>query len=107
MVADAVKHIVHTIIMFWLMRRQVGGLSGHGVRETTVKSVLAAALTGLSAFGTAYLLSPFLTGATLVSKLGLVAGGGAAGLVAFSAVVYVLNMEEAKSVPQLLFKRNR
>lgn len=106
MVADAVKHIVHTIIMFWLLRRQVGGLSGQGVRETTLKSVLAAILTGLSAYGTAHLLTPFLPGATLLSKMGLVAGGSAAGLAAFLVVVYTLNLEEAKSIPRLLFKQN-
>src|SRR5690606_3054166 len=31
MVADAVKHVVHTLIMLWLLRRQLGGLAGNPV----------------------------------------------------------------------------
>ena len=53
MVADAVKHVVHTLIMLWVLRRQLGDLGGNPVFLSAIKSLAAALLTGLAAFGTA------------------------------------------------------
>jgi putative peptidoglycan lipid II flippase len=105
MVADAVKHIVHTLIMLWLLQRHLHGLRGHRVTMTTLKSVAAAAATGLVAYGTAFLLQPVLTVDSFLFKLVLVLAGGLAGVAAYTAMVLWLDLAEAKSLPRLLFKR--
>ena len=105
MVADAVKHMVHTAIMLWLLQRHLGGLVGHGVTRVAVKSSLAALLTGLVAFGAAQLAAPFLSGSGFLSKLALVLVGGLAGLAAYIGMVFWLNITDAKSVPRLLFRK--
>ena len=103
--ADAVKHIVHTLIMLWLLKRHLNGLRGHHVTKTTLKSVAAAVATGLAAYGVAWALAPFLAGAGLGARLALVMAGGVAGVAAYSAVVVGLDLKEAKMIPALLFKR--
>ncbi|MEJ2749328.1 MAG: murein biosynthesis integral membrane protein MurJ, partial [Anaerolineae bacterium] len=105
MVADAVKHIIHTLTMLWILQRHLHGLGGHNVTVTTLKSIAAAAATGLAAYGAAYFLQPFLPATSLVFKLALVMGGGAAGVAAYTVMVLGLGLEEAKSLPRLLFKR--
>ena len=105
MVADAVKHIVHTLIMLWLLQRHLHGLRGHGVTAITAKSIAAAAVTGLTAYGAAFLLQPLLPTDGFVFKLALVVAGGVAGIAAYTAMVIWLDLTEAKSLPRLLFKR--
>jgi putative peptidoglycan lipid II flippase len=105
MVADAVKHIIHTLIMLWLLQRHLEGLSGHNVTVTTLKSVAAAVITGLAAFGTAYFIQPLLPLDGFLNKLALVFISGAAGLAGYSVMVLWLNLTEAKSLPKLLFRR--
>ena len=106
MAADAIKHIVHTTIMLWLLQRHLGGLSGYGVMPAIGKSVGAAGVTGLAAYGTAvWLLSAFpLT--TFLYKLIVVSGAASAGLIAYILMVFVLNISETKSLPQLLSRRS-
>ena len=106
MAADAIKHIVHTAIMLWLLQRHLGGLSGYGVMPAIGKSVGAASMTGLAAYGTAvWLLSAFpLT--TFLYKLIVVSGAASAGLIAYILMVFVLNISETKSLPQLLSRRS-
>jgi putative peptidoglycan lipid II flippase len=105
MAADAIKHIVHTAIMLWLLQRHLGGLAGQGVMTAVVKSLVAAGVTGLVAYGTAvWLLTPFpLT--TFPHKLIVVIGAGAAGLLAYVLMVFILNIREAKSLRYLLSRR--
>jgi putative peptidoglycan lipid II flippase len=107
MVADAVKHITHTVIMLFVMRRQVGGLAGYGVAGSLARSLLAAVVTGMAAYAAAAGLirlgidpnGPFLY------KLLLVLVGGAAGVLAYGAMVVVLDIQEARSLPRLLRRR--
>ena len=104
MVADAVKHVVHTLIMLWLLRRQLGGLAGNPVLWSAVKSLIAALLTGLVAFGAARLV----TGLTLTSPsnhLLPVITGGIAGLLAYTAAVFAFNIKETRALPNLLLRR--
>ena len=105
MVADAVKHFVHTLIMLWLLQRHWHGLSGHNVMMTTIKSVAAAAMTGLAAYGAVFFLRPFLPTTGFFFKLALVSAGGVVGLAVYTLMIYGLDITEAKSMPRLLFKR--
>jgi putative peptidoglycan lipid II flippase len=105
MVADAVKHIIHTLIMLWLLQRHLQGLRGHNVTMTLLKSVAAAIITGLAAFGTAYFIQPLLPLDGFLTKLALVFISGAAGVAGYSVMVLWLNLTEAKSLPKLLLRR--
>lgn len=104
MAADAIKHIVHTAIMLWLLQRHLGGLAGHGVLPAMTKSIMAAA-TGAVAYGTAVWLLTFFPLTTFGAKLLVVGGAGGAGLLAYSLMVFVLDIHEAKSLRHLLRRR--
>ncbi|MCB8942286.1 MAG: murein biosynthesis integral membrane protein MurJ [Ardenticatenaceae bacterium] len=106
MAADAIKHIVHTAIMLWLLQRHLGGLTGRGVVTAVTKSLAAAVVTGLVAYGTAvWLLTPFpLT--TFLHKLIVVGGAASAGLLAYILMVFLLDIREAKSLRHLLARRS-
>ncbi len=103
MVADAVKHVVHTIIMLWVLRRQLGSLGGSPVARSAAKSLLAAALTGLGAFAAAHLL-PGDAGRALTQLLPVVVGG-ATGVLIYTICVFALNIEETRALPRLLRRR--
>ena len=105
MAADAIKHIVHTAIMLWLLQRHLGGLAGQGVIRAIGKSLIAAGVTGVAAYGTAvWLLNTFpLTNFT--NKLLVVIGGATMGLLAYVIMVFILDIREAKSIRHLLSRR--
>jgi putative peptidoglycan lipid II flippase len=105
MVADAVKHGVHTVIMVWILRRQVGNLSGYQVRAVLFKSIFAALSVGLVAYLCATLLSGVFEHDTFLSRLAIVAAAGFAGVLTFLVAVFVLDIGDVKSLKQLLPKR--
>jgi putative peptidoglycan lipid II flippase len=106
MVADAVKHVVHALIMIWLLRRQIGGLDGYGIISSAAKSLLAAIASGLAAYAAVTALATLpLQPDTLVSRLLAVIGGGAAGLLVYGGAAWALNIQEIRSLAQLLRQR--
>lgn len=105
MVADAIKHFVHAMIMLWLLQRQLGGLRGFGISAATWKAVVASILTGLVAYGvgeTAVLLLPF-TG--FLGKLLVVTLAGGFGLLTFLGLVRLLNITEVQMLQRTLATR--
>lgn len=104
MIADDVKHLVHTLLMFWIMRRQIAGLAGYGVARSAAKSLLAALATGAAAYLTAAALDPLLA-AALPARLLLVAAAGTAGLAVYAALVHLLDISEARSLRRLIRRR--
>lgn len=105
MVADAVKHVVHTLIMLWILRRQLGDLAGNPVLFSAFKSLAAALLTGLAAYGAARLVAGRLDAAPLIARLAPVLAGGTAGILAYTAAVFALNITETRALPRLLLRR--
>ena len=105
MVADAVKHIVHTLIMAWLLNRSLQGMRGYGIATSAFKSLAAAIVTGLAAYGVMALLLPLLGDSGALSHMLVVLLGGLAGIVGYSIMVLVLDIREAKSLPALLRRR--
>jgi len=105
MVADAVKHVVHTIAMILILRRQVGNLSGYQIRASLLKSLLAAISVGIVAYLSATFLSGVLEQDNFLSRLVIVAAAGLAGLGTFVAAVFLLDIRDAKSLRQLLPRR--
>ena len=104
MAADAVKHVVHTGLMVWLLRGQLRGLGGHGVTAVIFKSIIAAGMTGLAAAAAAGLLASLLPN-SLPARLLLVILAGSGGLVVYALMANLLNIQEAKALPRLLRRR--
>ncbi len=107
MVADAVKHIIHTLIMLLILQRQIGGLAGFQITPTLFKTIVASLLTGAVSYGVAVFLSPLIPGTTFSGKLALVAIAGLAGLLAYLLAVFALNITDAKSLWFLVKRRGR
>jgi len=104
MVADAVKHVVHTLIMLWILRRQLGGLAGNPVLRSAAKSLIAAVLTGLAAVWAARLSAGLIVAPVAMHLLPVVAGG-LAGVLTYTAAVFALNIKETRALPRLLMRR--
>ena len=102
MVADAVKHVVHTALMIVVVRRQIGGVSGGPVARSAAKSLLAALLTGLAAYGAAWAVGSVTAGTGTLAWLPAVLAGGAAGVLAYTAAVFALDIRETRALPRLL-----
>jgi putative peptidoglycan lipid II flippase len=107
MVADAVKHIVHTTIMLLLLQRHVGGLAGYQISVTVVKSLVAAIFTGLAAALTAGLLRQLIPMDSFLQRFIVVAVSGAVGLAAYFGAAFLLNLQDAKSLWNLVWSRVR
>ncbi len=104
MVADAVKHVVHTFIMLWILRRQLGKFEGNPVLRSLAKSLAAAILTGLAAFGAAQLAAGWAA-PPAVARLGPVVAGGLAGIATYTICVFALNITETRALPRLFARR--
>lgn len=105
MVADAVKHVVHTLLMLVVLRRQVGRVIGRPVVLSAAKSLLAATLTGLAALGAAWLVGGLMSGGAEggpLAWLPVVLAGGAAGVLVYTAAVFALDISETRALPRLL-----
>lgn len=98
MIADAVKHIVHTLIMLWFLQRQLGGLHGYGITRLAVKTIFAAAVTGALALAVGNLAARFLPMDQFDGRLLIVLLGSAAGLAAYAGMVLLLDIPEARAL---------
>lgn len=105
MVADAVKHVAHTLMMLWLLQHRLGGLAGHGVVVNLLKSLAAAVLTGLAAFAAVAWTAPPAALGIFGGRLALVLIGGAAGVAVYITLVFLLNITEARSLRQIAARR--
>jgi putative peptidoglycan lipid II flippase len=105
MVADAVKHVTHTIMMIWVVRGQIGSLRSYGIAKTTLKSIIAAIITGATAFIVARFAAANLPLTGFSQSLLVVLMGGAAGVLAYTLMVFALDISQAKSLPHMLLRR--
>lgn len=101
MVADSVKHIAHTLMMIWVQNRQIGGMRGYQIGRTVYKSMAAAVVTGLLAYGAAVVISSILPVDTFAARLLVVLAGAGGGIVGYLAMVIWLDIPEVKSVYNL------
>ncbi len=105
MIADGVKHISHTTIMLFIIRRQIGDMSGHGILVTATKSIFAAVIVGIVAYVAAGFIAAQVDLATLPGKLLVVIVGGGCGLLFYLGLVFLLNIRDAKSLRSVLPRR--
>lgn len=101
MVADAIKHVTHTLLMTRVLQSQIGGLRGEGISRSALKSLLAALTTGVAAYAVADLVAPYAPGG-LLGQMAVVLAAGLAGLAAFVTMVRLLRISEARSLRQIL-----
>ncbi|MFW5940505.1 MAG: murein biosynthesis integral membrane protein MurJ [Chloroflexota bacterium] len=101
MVADAIKHVTHTLLMTRVLQSQIGGLRGEGISRSAAKSLLAALTTGVAAYAVADLAGPYAPGG-LLGQLAVVLAAGLGGLAAFVTMVRLLKISEARSLRQIL-----
>ena len=107
MVADAIKHFTHTMMMLWLLQRHLGGLRGFGISTATWKAVVASVLTGLVAYGVAETAVALLPLTGFLGKLSLVGVAGGLGLLTFLGLVRLLGMTEVQMLHRTLSARLR
>jgi putative peptidoglycan lipid II flippase len=107
MVADAVKHVVHTALMLLILQRQLGGLRGHGVTSIVLKSLLASLLTGLTAYGVAMGLQTNLPIGGLLASVVVVGGAGLAGVLVYAGMARLLNISDVQAMVSLISKKTK
>jgi putative peptidoglycan lipid II flippase len=105
MVADAIKHFVHTLIMLWLLQRHLGGLGGYHLTGSVLKAFTAALLSGLAAYTVLLFINPTLPTGTLAGKFLQVALPGTAGLAAFATAVLLLDIHEARNLWHMVLRK--
>jgi putative peptidoglycan lipid II flippase len=101
MIADAVKHIVHTVMMLWFLQRQLGGLHGYGITRLAVKTIFAAIVTGALALAVGNLAAEIVPMDQFGGRLFIVLLGSAAGLAAYAGMVLLLDIPEARALYNL------
>lgn len=92
--ADVVKHIVHTVLMVWILYRQVGGLTNQSILPTTIKALVAGIITGVVAYFVAQ-LTQNLAPTNVLGEILVVSLAGLAGVICYLALVYALKIQEA------------
>ncbi|MCB0014350.1 MAG: hypothetical protein KDE34_20695, partial [Anaerolineales bacterium] len=105
MVADTVKHIVHTVLMIWVLGRAQGGLRGYGIGPALGKALAASLVMGAVAYFLWELLVSWLPAGLLWSKLLLVGLPGLAGLLIYLAAVFLLDMKDAHALRRQFLRR--
>jgi peptidoglycan biosynthesis protein MviN/MurJ (putative lipid II flippase) len=96
MIADSVKHVVHTSISGWLLWRRIGGLRGQRLPVTLGRALLAAAAMAACTYLTLAGLETALAAASPVGELMLVTLPGLVGVVVFVAVGYLEGLDELR-----------
>lgn len=102
MIADAVKHLTHTLLMLPVLNSQIGGLPGAGLATSTVKSLVAALATAGIAWFVASAGIEMVGFSSLGQQLLVVTAAGVAGVGVYVLLVYVLDMKEARLLSRLL-----
>lgn len=102
MVADAVKQIAHAFMMVFILDRQIGSMRGFHIGSTVLKSLVAAVVSGVAAYGAAQLAAWVMPADHLLARFSVVAAGGAAGMISYLLMVLWLDIPEVKSLAGLL-----
>ncbi|VAW34767.1 hypothetical protein MNBD_CHLOROFLEXI01-4823 [hydrothermal vent metagenome] len=107
MVADAVKHFTHAMMMLWLLKRHLGGLRGFAIGQTTWKAVVASVFTGLVAYGVGETAVALISFSGFLGKFLIVALAGGAGLLTFLALVQLLSISEVQALQRTVTAKLR
>lgn len=100
--ANSIQWISHALIMLWLLRRRLSGLSGYGVRALILKVVLATAVMGAAAALTMRALAPATQAGHTAGNLIVVGGSGIVAVVVYGVLMMALRVRELDVVRQLI-----
>ena len=98
--ANALTTLAEGVLLWWLMRRRIGGVNDSNVLDGVWRTLAAAGVMGLVVLAVR-MTSTFTQPLVSLSVLGL------AGAVVFFAVAAALNLSEARTVPALVLSRFR
>ncbi|HMM28980.1 MAG TPA: murein biosynthesis integral membrane protein MurJ [Aggregatilineaceae bacterium] len=104
MIADSVKHVVHSGVSAWLLHRRLGGYGDQRLIRTATRAALAAAGMGVLTYAAAAGLGEVLPRNAL-GHLIVVAGAGGVGLAVYSALASWLGLDEWRWMRGLLRER--
>ncbi len=105
MIADSVKHMVHTGISWWLLRRRIKGLHGQHLLSTTTRALLAASIMAACSFAVFYGMDKTIGSGSIIHELLLVIGPGSVGILVFIAVGYLGGLQELRWFMQFAGRR--
>lgn len=100
--ANSLQLIAHALITLWLIGRRVGQLKGMGLLATLIKVTLASLLMGAATLGISRLLITALPGDRILSQAIRLAGAGGVGFTVYGLATYLLKVEEARTVLNLV-----
>ena len=100
--ADAVKHMTHTALMLWLLKRHLGGLPGYGVIPTLFKAALGAVLMGVVSFYLVTFLLELFGSTNTIALLVSVGVTGVVGLLLYAGIARLLKIREIDALLQLV-----
>ncbi len=94
MVADSVKHLVHTIVSAYILNRRVNGLVDQRFFSTIIKTFGASLIMGAVAFVALQVLGDVFSGESLLNEILLVGLCSSISVMVFLMLVGVLRIEE-------------
>lgn len=106
MIADSVKHLIHTGVSAYLLGRSMGGYGGQRLAATIGRTALAAAGMGALTWAALALLSTGLPD-NVLGRAMLVMVAGGIGVAAFGAFASWLRLDEWRWLGDLLRRRLR
>ena len=106
MIADSVKHLIHSGVSAWLLYRGLKGYGDQRLVSTTLRTLIAAAVMGVATYATASLLASALPD-SILARVIVVGGAGGVGLAVFAALAMLLKLEEWRWIRDLVRQRIR
>ncbi len=105
MIADSVKHLIHTGISAYLLARAIGGYGRQRFVSTALRTLGAAAIMGALSFAVARLLDSALPFGGTPAHAITVLGAGGAGLLSFALLASWLRLDEWRWLRDILRQR--
>ncbi len=96
MVADSVKHIVHSAISWLLLRRRLGEMGGQRLAKTVIRTGAAAGLMGAALLLGEPLLEGWIGTSSLLREVLLVGISGGLSVAIFIAAALLLRLDELR-----------
>jgi len=94
MIADSIKHLLHTLLSSLLLWRRLGGLGKHGVFRTLLLVLVASAVMGMGTYATWFGLEILLPAEGAVRELLAVGVPALVGIVLYLAMSSLFKLEE-------------
>lgn len=103
--ANAAQNSSHAVILFILLVRAMGSLSGHGLGTTVVKCVAGSGVMAVTLLALAPWLEANLNTSTILGQAVYVGLATAVGLAVYAGVIALLRVEEVISLRRIVWRR--